>query len=491
MKKDTEIKSMRVAALYIRVSTDKQEELSPDAQKRLLLDYAKSHGLIVPPEFIFMENGISGRKADKRPEFQKMIALAKSEEHPIDVIVVWKFSRFARNQEESIMYKSLLSRKNHVDVISISEPLIDGPFGTLMERIIEWMDEYYSINLSQEVIRGMTEKAYRGGYQSQPPLGYKSVPGSHPVIDSETAPIVTHIFESYLDGMDFSSIARAVNEKGYRTSRGNPFELRTIRYILENPFYIGKVRWNMICHSTHEKNPDDEIIIVDGAHDPIISAENFNAVAERIRKEFRPARRKGAGVTKHWLCGLLKCSVCGATLTYYKPENKIHGGFQCYRYAKGAHPGSCHITDYIVLDAILKKFEYILSTNEIEFEQKSISSLNKNTSTWEQELKIIEQKEKRIKSAYMSGVDSLEEYSENKELLRLERDKVMQFLRIVPTAAPEEKKREMLNSCKSVYDIIRSDADAQTKSAALRSICNEITYDRKSDKVTLCFYTVF
>ena len=60
--------------------------------------------------------------------------------HPIDVILVWKFSRFARNQEESIVYKSML-KKDNVDVISVSEPLIEGPFGSLIERIIEWMDD--------------------------------------------------------------------------------------------------------------------------------------------------------------------------------------------------------------------------------------------------------------------------------------------------------------------------------------------------------------
>ncbi len=71
-----------------------------------------------------------------------MIAAAKSEEHPIDVILVWKYSRFARNQEESIVYKSLLKKQCSVDVVSVSEPLVDGPFGSLIERIIEWMDEY-------------------------------------------------------------------------------------------------------------------------------------------------------------------------------------------------------------------------------------------------------------------------------------------------------------------------------------------------------------
>ena len=170
MAKD--ILNMKSACAYIRVSTDKQEELSPDAQKRLLIDFAKKNNMSLLAENIYIDNGISGKKADKRPEFMKMIGMAKSKEHPFDVILVWKFSRFARNQEESIVYKSLL-KKNRVDVVSVSEPLIDGPFGTLIERIIEWMDEYYSIRLSGEVLRGMTEKALRGGYQSSLPLGYR------------------------------------------------------------------------------------------------------------------------------------------------------------------------------------------------------------------------------------------------------------------------------------------------------------------------------
>ena len=108
------------AALYIRVSTHDQEELSPDSQKRLLLDYASSHGFLVSPVHIYQENGISGRSAEKRPAFQHMIADAKSQAHPFDVILVWKFSRFARNQEESIVYKSMLRKNCHVDVVSIS-----------------------------------------------------------------------------------------------------------------------------------------------------------------------------------------------------------------------------------------------------------------------------------------------------------------------------------------------------------------------------------
>ena len=137
--------SLKYAYGYIRVSTHDQEEISPDSQEHLLRDYAAKNNIVILK--IFTDLGISGRKADKRPGFQEMISLAKGPDHPVDCILVWKFSRFARNQEESIVYKSLLKKQHNVDVISISEPLADGPFGSLIERIIEWMDEYYSIRL--------------------------------------------------------------------------------------------------------------------------------------------------------------------------------------------------------------------------------------------------------------------------------------------------------------------------------------------------------
>ena len=238
--------ALKNGALYIRVSTADQTELSPDAQQRLLLDYAKKNGIVIAKEFIF-EESVSGRHADRRPKFQEMIALAKQDSHPIDVILVWKYSRFARNQEESIVYKSLL-KKSNVDVISISEPLIDGPFGTLIERIIEWMDEYYSIRLSGEVLRGMKEKALQHGYQATPCLGYRAVSGGKPfVIDETEYQIVKYIMDQYdFEHLDPTAIARRCNDLGYRTRRGNLMERRSIERVLRNPFYAGTVVWNGI-----------------------------------------------------------------------------------------------------------------------------------------------------------------------------------------------------------------------------------------------------
>lgn len=172
-------------------------------------------------------------KASNRSDFQQMISLAKEAAHP-DYILTWKFSRFARNQEESIVYKSLL-RKNNVQVISVSEPLPDGPFSSLIERIIEWMDEYYSIRLSGEVRRGMMEKALSGGYQSPPPLGYQKPPGtSIPQVYEPEAAIYRQIKEYALAGRSPTSIARLLNSQGLRTKRGHAFDSRSIRYICKS-----------------------------------------------------------------------------------------------------------------------------------------------------------------------------------------------------------------------------------------------------------------
>ena len=101
---------MKTAAAYIRVSTDDQIEYSPDSQLKAIRKYAKEHELILPEEFIFIDEGISGRKADKRPSFQRMIGTAKLKPKPFDVILLWKFSRFARNRTDAIVYKNLLRK---------------------------------------------------------------------------------------------------------------------------------------------------------------------------------------------------------------------------------------------------------------------------------------------------------------------------------------------------------------------------------------------
>lgn len=464
--------SDRIGALYIRVSTDDQAELSPDAQKRLLLDYAKKNGIIISNDFIFSES-VSGRHVQKRPEFQRMIGIAKQPSHPIDVILVWKYSRFARNQEESIVYKSML-KKDHVEVISVSEPLVDGPFGTLIERIIEWMDEYYSIRLSGEVLRGMKEKALRNGYQSSPCLGYEAVGHGKPYqINEAEYAMVSYIMDLYDNqNMDETAIARKCNDLGYKTKRGNSFERRTIDRILQNPFYCGIVSWNGVEF--------------EGAHEVRISKERFDRRQRLIASRKRPMKARNVSTCKHWLSGLLKCSVCGATLSY--TGNGKCPYFQCWKYAKGFHKTSVALSVRKAEEAVITYFDQILSGADFTYIRKDEPTAD-NTAAIEQiqrELSKLSTRENRIRDAYESGIDTLEEYKANKDRLINNR---LQLENELETLQKEQEEKELnkddvLHEIKSVNDILKNpDVSYEEKGTLIRTIVDQIVYDKESGKM--------
>lgn len=478
------ISERKTGAIYIRVSTDKQEELSPDAQLRLLLDYAKKDSIDVPKEYIFQDNGISGRKANKRPAFQNMIALAKSKEHPIDTIIVWKFSRFARNQEESIVYKSLL-KKNNVDVVSVSEPLIDGPFGSLIERIIEWMDEYYSIRLSGEVMRGMTQNAMRGHYQSDAPIGYTS-PGDKkpPVINPDTVQIPLMIKDMFLSGSTQLQIARKLNDSGYRTKRGNLWDARGVRYVLENPFYIGKSRWNYTERGRRLK-PADEVIYADGNWEALWDEDTFKEIQKRLALNMRKSKSRDISAAKHWLSGLLICSSCGGTLAFGGAHNMR--GFQCWKYSKGFCSESHYISIGPIEKMVLGYLEAVMHSPALSYTVISSSSVDASSklSDLERQLQKIDAKEKRIKAAYLNEIDTLEEYKANKTALEEERRTVEKEIEELTLSDVKYSKEDLDKKMKqNISDLLRvlrdESADYIQKGNMMRNVVDHIVFDRKN-----------
>lgn len=490
---------VKTAALYIRVSTDKQEELSPDSQRRLLLDYAKSHNMIVSKEHIYTENGISGRKAEKRPQFQSMIAAAKSDAHPFDVILLWKFSRFARNQEESIVYKSMLRNKCHVDVVSISEPLIEGPFGGLIERIIEWMDEFYSIRLSGDVTRGMTENALRGVYQCRPPLGYR-IPyhKATPEIVPEEAEIVRLIFNKYVnEKMSIFALTKYLNNLGMKTSHGKPFEKRSLEYILQNPGYAGDVRWNRTVNETHEIRDPSEWIVRPGHHPAIIPKELFLAAQARYQSEYRPKHAKPAEVCRHWLSGILKCPECGRTLSscvIHRKSLPDTFSFQCYGYLKGKCRHNCYVRVEEIGPTIIQALEDVMRCGTVSYTVKQVNpqtDSSKEQAVLLDSLERITQKEARAKAAYIDGIDTLEEYKENKRKLLAERqelEEMLQKLKASDTAESQNNDR-MLNNISTVLDILQSEKfTLQEKNVALKSIVERITYHKERNHIDIDYY---
>ena len=471
---------MKTAAAYVRVSTDKQDEYSLDSQLRLIREYASNHDMTVPAEYVFVEDGISGRSAQKRPAFQTMVGLAKDKDRPFDVILVWKFSRFARNQEESIVYKSMLSRAG-VEVISISEPVDDSPFGSLIERIIEWMDEFYSIRLSGEVRRGMAEKISRGEIVTIPSFGY-DVEG-RTYVPNEQAAIVRRIFDEYAAGKGVRTIAQELAAEGVRTRRGSVPEGRWIRYILRNPVYIGKMRWSREGKIDYVYPGENEnALLIDGGFEPLVDRATFDRVQELLQR-----RAAAHPYTRHeqkadWMLkGLVRCSACGSTLVR---ASTACPSMQCHKYAKG----SCGISHSLSLDkankAVISELERCadLGAFALAMPAASIGPGPDYARHLAQEKKKLE----RVRAAYEAGVDTLAEYAAKKAKISaaiadLEQKQVGSAAAAPSAAAMQARTRDVLQILKSPTV---SEAE---KNAALRSILSHIVYDKPASRLDLYF----
>jgi DNA invertase Pin-like site-specific DNA recombinase len=407
-------------ACYIRVSTNDQLEFSPDAQLKAIKKYAKDNDIIIDDDYVFIDEGISGRKASKRPAFQQMIKIAKSKPKKFDVILVHKFDRFARSREDSVVYKSLLRKECDIKVISITESIEDDKFSVILEAMLEAMAEYYSLNLADEVKKGMTEKAIRGQYQSSPPFGYKMENKKLVIIEDE-AQVVRMIFDKFLNyDPSFLRLAKMVNALGYKTHRGGLFENRTIEYILNNPVYCGMARWTPTGKIRRNYSSSDSIV-TKSEHTPIISEEVFNQCKEKLAKMKEINRRYYKGTNPqnlHWLNGLVRCKECGKTLVRSQKDY-----YQCSGYVKGACSTSQLIRidkiESTILEQIQKDFDSKLKLN-VKINSKSFSD-NEVQIIYNQ-LEKLKEKESRIKEAYINGIDSIEEYKANKKDLQEQKE---------------------------------------------------------------------
>lgn len=477
---------MKYAAAYIRVSDDRQDEYSPDSQLKLIRQYAKNNDYIVPDEYVFYDDGISGRSVKKRKAFNSMIGYAKSKEHPFDAILVWKFSRFARNQEESIVYKSML-RKINVAVISVSETIDDSPFAPLIERIIEFMDEYYSTRLSQEVTRGMTEKASRGEVMTIAPFGYDLKNKTY--IPNDNAKTVNYIYDSYLAGKGYRAIAQELATMGIRTKRGNIPDNRFVEYILQNPVYIGKIRWSPEGKQSKQryKGDNSNVMIIDGKHEAIIDTDKFERVQDMIadqKKRYGKYQRREQPV-QFMLKGLMRCGNCGATLVYVGTQSPA---MQCHQYARGvckiSHSLSIAKANRVVID----KIEETLKTLDFNIIYKTQNNPQENID-YDKLIKQEKEKIRRASEAYDAGFDTLEEYGIKKRTYQSRIDEYEKAKSKVPPKESKAVPKEFVDKVASVLKTIKSpETDEAVKNEALRSIIDHITYEKEANNLAIYFY---
>ena len=253
------------------------------------MDYAKKNGMTVIHSYI--DRALSGR-TDRRPEFQKMIRDTNKKQ--FQFILIWKFDRFARDRYDASVNKRI-AKKNGVKVISVTENIPDDPTGIILESVIDGFSEYFSANLSENVIRGMDERALKCQDNGvPPPPGYMVVDHKY-VIDEDMAPLIKRIFEMYSKGFLGREIVAEINPKGFRNFKGNPLDQKMLGRILKNRKYIGEYKWRDI--------------VIPGGVPVIVDEEIFNKVQQRMaKKKHAPATAKA--VEPFILTTKLFCGTC-------------------------------------------------------------------------------------------------------------------------------------------------------------------------------------
>ena len=483
----------KIGAAYVRVSDERQDEYSPDSQLKKIREHAAKDGYMIPDEYVFYDDGISGKSARKRGDFNRMIALAKEKDRPFEVIYVWKFSRFARNQEESMVYKNLL-RKKGVSVVSVSEPIPEGHFGTLIERIIEWMDEFYLINLGTEVLRGMAEKVSRGEPVVYAPFGYLNAERTY-IPDKETAPIVQEIFERYANGEGQREIAVALGQRGVRTKQGNLPENRWVEYILWNPAYIGKIRWTpdgnkAVCKRDYT---NESIQISDGNWEPIISMELWEKVQQLLHAQKRayPKNAKRQQPIQYMLKGIARCDSCGGPMAM----SSVHSGknktrtMQCCNYSKGSCTVSHSITIPKIETAFIEGLKQAVKDKQFTISPKPKKKTEAPSIDYDKLIAVEEKKLIRAKDAYLAEIDTIEQYKQNKEELtkyidelKAKRDRDT-FREIDPDAFAKK--------VSGVIEFIeRKDVTEKAKNEMLRTIIKKVVYEKAKGNLAIYFYDI-
>jgi site-specific DNA recombinase len=337
------------ATLYERVSSEEQVEgYFLDAQDRAGRLYCEAHNWEIAN--IYRDEGRSARTDDltRRPEFQCM--LADAEAGLIDVVVVHKLDRFARNLRVTLETLERLERWG-VGFVSISEQMdFTTPIGKVILSTLGAFAQYYSDNLSTETKKGKAERKAQGLYNGLLPFGLKTNPDGIPVPDPEAYPGLLLAFRLAAEAKSDREVATALNAAGYRTTgnRGrNPFTKDTVCVLLQNQFYLGEL-------------PDGQGGWVPGAHQPVLDAELFEQAQQARAANRRVPGPKSVppGKRTHSLSGLGSCAHCGSRLHVVMTDRHSKARIYCYASRQGQRCGQRSVH----LDVIESQLAMLLAT---------------------------------------------------------------------------------------------------------------------------------
>ncbi|MHB1341018.1 MAG: recombinase family protein [Coriobacteriia bacterium] len=399
----------KVAVSYLRVSTRDQaykggeaEGFSIPAQREANKHKAASLGAIVVKEFV--DRGESA-KTTQRPELQRMLEYVADTD--VDYVIVHKVDRLARNREDDVEINRALGQAG-VQLVSTTESIDQTPSGMLLHGIMSSIAEFYSRNLANEVVKGMTQKARGGGTISKAPLGYRNVrtvdndgrEARTVVIDEERAPLIKIAFELYATGQwTVARLADHLADRGLSTVKtprvpSKPVNEGKINKILVNPYYKGCVTFRGAVYP--------------GKHEALIDELTWQQVQDILMTHASGERTRDH---PHYLKSTVYCRTCGSRLVVQISKSKT-GVHYPYFMCSGRHAKRTDCTQKAVL------IEEVERRIEEHYEHIALDP--------EFRKRVEEMLVEGLKSARTGAEDEHRDLQRERDKLERQRDKLMQ-----------------------------------------------------------------
>ncbi len=301
--------------LYARVSSKEQEKegFSIPAQRKLLREYARNNDMLVTKEFVDVETA----KVAGRGQFGEMLSYLKGNTN-VKIVLVEKTDRLYRNIKDWVTLDELELEIHFVkDNYTMSQNSRSSE--KFLHGIKVLMAKNYIDNLSEEVKKGLAEKAAQGKWPHRAPVGYVNNKMTHTIEpDPEKAALIRRLFEDYSTGeKSLVQLAEIAKGSGLFSRNSQTINKAGIHRILTNPIYFGEFVWKGRRYS--------------GDHEPVISRRLFYVVQD-IMHCGSSSRRTSRGFA---FAGLVKCGICGCAMTAEMKKGKY-----VYYHCTGYH-GKC------------------------------------------------------------------------------------------------------------------------------------------------------
>ena len=407
--------------IYIRVSTEEQakEGFSIRAQQEKLMGYIEIKDWELYDIYIY--EGISGKNITERPAINRLIADVL--QGKVQNVLVFKIDRLTRSTKDLISLMDLFNEKDCAFNSLMENIDTRTPSGRMFIKIIGIFAEFERENLIERVTVAF-EKKVREGYTISSfavPYGYNRIKKERNItINEEESKIVKEIFTLYLDKhKSLNAIAKELNMRNIQAPSGLEWGNATIKYILTNPIYMGKVRYAI--------NDENRYFEADGKHEAVISSEMFAKVQNKLAKMQKTIKKRPK--EENYYCGTLMCGICGGRMTthgHYLKDKDGNESYYCNYICIAKNQGKCNASSmsHNKVDITFRDYiENIASFTveheiDIDTDNSTINDIETIRTEYEKSLSELLQKEKDIMRLYIADKIDFNEYNKMLELIR-------------------------------------------------------------------------